>query len=176
MATQSHSSISRFAQSAFSKYARELHHYLLRRLRSPQDAEDVTQEIFMRLLRFDDTDFVRSPQAYLYGVASHVVREFRMRLENDRDHIAYDSEAVAARSEHTDQPAHDELGDRLNLERQLEVALDELPAGQRAVLLCIKRDGMSYEEAAKATRFTVYTVERYLFDALARLRARRWDR
>jgi len=54
--------------------------------------------------------------------------------------------------------------------------LGQLSAGHRAVLLCVKRDGMSYQEAAQATGFSVHTVEKYLFDALARLRTLGWDR
>jgi RNA polymerase sigma-19 factor, ECF subfamily len=176
MSTHSKPLVVRFARAAFSKYAAELHRYLARRLGASQDAEDLTQEIFMRLLRFEDTDFVRNPQAYLYGVASHVVREFKMRAEQERDRLEFNSQTAIERAEHPDQPPPDELGESLNLERQLTSALQRLPPGPRAVLLCIKRDGMSYQEAAQATGLSVHTVEKYLFDALARIRTMRWDR
>src|SRR5690348_12430589 len=87
-------------QPAFFNYAGGLHRFLRRRLGRAQDAEDVTQEIFMRVLRFDDTDFVRNPQAYLYGIASHVIREYRMRQEQEKGRLEFDTRLVHEQDEH----------------------------------------------------------------------------
>ena len=89
--------IARFVAKAFRQYGLGLHRYLERRLPTPQDADDVAQEVYLRLLRLDDTEFVREPQAYLYGVASNVVREFRMRSELERERVTFDSTAAETR-------------------------------------------------------------------------------
>src|ERR1700704_4221347 len=67
------------ASSAFLRYGPELQNFLLRRINRAQDAEDVVQEVFLRLLRMGDREILRNPRAYIYGIALHVVREFRMR-------------------------------------------------------------------------------------------------
>lgn len=53
-------------------------------MRRPGTALDLTQDIFERFLQIADTDAVRNPQAYLYGIASHVVREALFREDKAR--------------------------------------------------------------------------------------------
>jgi RNA polymerase sigma-70 factor (ECF subfamily) len=174
--TKAAGAVAQFVGQTFRKYGAELHRYLLRRLRKPQDADDLAQEVFMRLLRLEDAEFVRKPQAYLYGVASHVVREFRMRTEQENDRLRFDSEVLEAAAEHPrGQPSPDEMAEQLSLRRQLDRALSRLPRMHRTVLLLLKRDGMSYEEAARATHLSVHTVEKYLFQAKAMMKTAKWD-
>ena len=83
------SPIARLATLAFRKYAPELHRYIERRMRRLGSAPDLTQDIFERFLQIEDADAVRNPQAYLYGIASHVVREAMFR--EDRSLVSFDS-------------------------------------------------------------------------------------
>src|ERR1041384_2977728 len=43
------------------------------------DVDDLTQEVFLRLLRYSDEVLVQNPQGYLFRVASNVVSEWRQR-------------------------------------------------------------------------------------------------
>jgi RNA polymerase sigma factor (sigma-70 family) len=160
--------IARLAVLAFKKYAPELHRYVARRVRTPAGAWDLTQEIFERLLEKDEADVVRNPQAYLYGIASHVVRE--ALFKQDRSLVTYDSEAADQATARADCGVKDELLEQLALEEDLRNALKQLPEMHRAVLLLVKRDGLSYEEVARKTRLNVGTVNRYVFEARAKLR------
>jgi RNA polymerase sigma factor, sigma-70 family len=160
------------AQSAFENYRKELHQFLARRLPSPQDANDVVQEVFLRLLRLNRADLVRNPQAYLYGIASHVVREFHARAKRDR--VTFDSQAVERR---TDNPHHlwpDQLAEGLGLSRQIAAALAELPAMQQRVLLAEMRDGLSHEQIARELGLNRDTVRQYSARAMAFIRSR-WN-
>jgi RNA polymerase sigma-19 factor, ECF subfamily len=162
--------------SAFRHYRRELHRYLLRRLRRPQDVDDLAQEVYLRLLRHDETKCVRKPLAYLYGIASHVVADFRIETEHERERLTFDSEACEQGSEEPTSALPDDLADRLNLQQQLERALAQLPPTHAAVLLAHKRDGLSYEEVAQKLNLSVHTVEKYITQAKARIRTMAWDR
>ncbi len=163
-----------FAAAAFGRYAAPLHRFLAHRLRDPDSADDVSQEVFSRLLRMQDEELVRKPRSYLFGIAFHVVREFLARRGDDR--IVFDSDAVEHSAEH---PAHldpAELEEQVNLRQQLDRALGQLPEAHRTVLLLCKRDGMTYEEAAQVSGLSVHTVEKYLVQARAKLMALAWDR
>ena len=46
----------------------------------------------------------------------------------------------------------------------------------RTVLLLVKRDGLSYEEAARRTRLNVSTVKTYVFEARGRVKMALKDR
>jgi RNA polymerase sigma-19 factor, ECF subfamily len=164
----------RLAALAFRKYAPELHRYIERRVRRRGDAQDLTQDIFERFLQIEDADAVRNPQAYLFGIASHVVREALFRL--DKSLVAFDSDAADEAGERLDNALPDDLAQRLSLQQDLKRALAELPAVHRTVLLLVKRDGLSCEEAARRTQLHVNTVKTYVFEARARVKMILQDR
>lgn len=175
MGSSSHESgsIAELAADVFRHYAADLQRFLRRRLRDPQSADDVTQEVFTRLVRVRQPDLVKNPHAYLFGIAFHVIRE--LRLQETRQPVNYDSQAADRAGE---QPAHlapDEMADQLNAQRQLERALEDLPELHRALVLLCKRDGMTYEEAARATGISVHMVEKHLIQARAKLLGMMWD-
>jgi RNA polymerase sigma factor (sigma-70 family) len=158
----------RLAALAFGKYAPELHRYIERRMRRHGVAQDLTQDIFERFLQVENADAVRNPQAYLFGIASHVVREALFR--EDRGLVIYDSDAVEEAGQHLDHALPDDIAQRLGLQSDLKRALAELPPMHRAVLLLVKRDGLSYEEAARKTQLNVSTVKTYVFEARAKVK------
>jgi RNA polymerase sigma-19 factor, ECF subfamily len=162
--------------TAVQHYGPQLHRFLLRRLQRPQDAEDLAQEVFMRLSRIENSDFVRKPRAYLFGIASHVVSEFRIRNEHAKEWLTFDSEAADNSAEHPSQIRPDELADRIDVQRQVRRALESLPPAQLAVFLMHKRDGWSYAEIARKLGFSERKIEAYLADAKVRLRMAVWDR
>jgi RNA polymerase sigma factor (sigma-70 family) len=164
----------RLAALAFRKYAPALHRYVERRVRRPATALDLTQDIFERFLQIEDTDAVRNPQAYLYGIASHVVREALFR--EDKSLVTYDSEAAEEASERLHQALPDDMAERLSLQQDLKRALAKLPVMHRVVLLLVKRDGLSYAEAARKTRLNVSTVTNYVFEARAKVKMMLKDR
>lgn len=147
----------------------------MRRLRKPQDVDDLAQEVYLRLLRHDESKCVHKPLAYLYGIASHVVADYRIGEEHDREHLMFDSDS----EETWEEPAGalpDDMAERLNLQQQLERALSQLPPTHAAVLLAHKRDGLSYEEVAQKLGLSIHTVEKYLTQAKARIRMMSWER
>lgn len=160
--------IASLAALAFRKYAPELHRYIARRVREPDAASDLTQDIFERFLQVEDADAVRNPQAYLFGIASHVVREARYRT--DRSLVTYDSDAIGAADEMLECSRPDDAAERLSLQQDLRHALLQLPPTHRVVLLLVKRDGYSYEEAAQKMKLSVATVTSYLFEARAKVK------
>jgi RNA polymerase sigma-70 factor (ECF subfamily) len=158
----------RLAALAFRKYAPELHRYVERRMRRPEVAQDLTQDIFERFLQVEDTEAVHNPQAYLFGIASHVVREALFR--EDKSLVAFDSEAAEDAGRQLDNALPDDAAERLSLQQDLKRALAELPPVHRVVLLLVKRDGLSCDEAARRTQLNVNTVRTYIFEARAKVK------
>lgn len=154
-----------FAQSTFENYHEGLHRFLLRRLRNAQDASDVMQEVFLRVLQLERTEAVRNPQGYLYGIASHVAKEFRHRML--RDPVTYDSQQV----ENAVPPTADELTESVSIERDIQQALAQLPAIQLRILVAKQRDGLSYPQIAQSLGLSAHTVRKYMDRALASVRS-----
>jgi RNA polymerase sigma-19 factor, ECF subfamily len=163
-----------FVGSAFEQYHAGLHRFLMRRLRSTQNAQDLAQETYLRLLRMDRHDLVRKPQAYLYRIASNLVYEFKLRERNAP--VCFDSEELERAAESPAVPATADASEDLGLSQQLEILLEQLPPLYRAVFVLRKRDGMSYPEIARTLDISVHTVKKYLARAVAQCRCARWDR
>lgn len=163
-----------FATSTFGQYRRELHRYLMRRLRQPQDVDDLAQDVYERLLKLDDERVVHKPLAYLYGVASHVLADYRIEVERER--VEYSSEEADDWAEHPSCVLPDDLAERLNLQQQIDHALADLTPRQREVLLLHKRDGLSIDEIAAVLRISPETVDKHVVGAKTRIRARMWER
>ena len=161
-------SASDLAGTAFRDHAGELQRFLARRVGQPQDADDLAQEVFARLLRVRNADLVRNPLSYLLGIATHVVREFRQRKQHER--VLFDSDLAEVLAEHTEGVCEQSMTEQFELRERLDKALKQLPAAHQLVLLLVKRDGLSYAEAAKAAGLSIHTIEKYVVEARARLR------
>jgi len=162
---------SRLALSSFRSHARELQRFLLRRVGDRNDADDLSQEVFARLMRVENVELIRDPFAYLLGIATHVVREFRQRKQDQR--VIFDSDMAESLADNPGAESHADLVsnvDLLELQNWLDSALKKLPPTHQTVLLLVKRDGLSYEEAATKTGLSIHTIEKYLVEARARLR------
>jgi RNA polymerase sigma factor (sigma-70 family) len=162
------------AESAFAQYGKALHRYLMRRLASSESANDLAQEAYLRLMRVEHAELIMAPQAYLFRIASNLIYEQRQRAK--REVVTFDSRLMEHASERTSDPMALEPGEKLNMERQLESMLKQLPPLYAAILVMKKRDGLSLQEIAKELDISVHTVKKYLFRAVAQCRAAKWER
>ncbi len=159
---------------AFEQYRPELRRFLRRHVREAQAANDLAQEVYLRLLRFPPEEVVRQPQAYLYRVASNVVHDFNLRVREER--VSFDSSTVDALTERPHTLPADELVDQLDLEQEVDRVLARLPEAWRAALVLRKRDGLSYPEIAKAMDVSVHTVKKYIARGVAMCRTMERER
>jgi len=162
------SDLTAVARTAFLDYAPELHRYIARQMRHSEHTADLTQQIFERFLQLPNLETVRNAQAFLYGIASNLVRELRYR--EARSVVTFDSDAVEAISQRLTHSDRNELAERLSLQQDLQWALSKLPAAHRAVLLLVKRDGLTYQEVAQQTGLALTTVTNYVSEARAKMK------
>lgn len=152
-------------RAAFEQYRGQLHRFLVWRLRSAHDAQDLAQDVYLRFLQISQQEPVREPQALLYRLASNLVYEFRVRERRGR--VTFDSEVADSLAEHAEDVWRDEIVEGMSSAQQLEAALSQLPKTYQAVLLLRKRDGLSPDEIAARLNLTKSTVYTYLIRAVA---------
>ncbi len=68
----------------YRQYHQRLLEYLRGNLRIASDAQDVSQEVFLRLLRVPDERVIEHPRAYLFRVAANVVSDWRAGQKTSR--------------------------------------------------------------------------------------------
>jgi RNA polymerase sigma-70 factor (ECF subfamily) len=147
----------------------QLRRFLLSRVRNIADVPDITQEVYLRMLRVPNVESVRSPEAYLFTVAQHVVQQHTLKMAAlpvaQLESLLPSQTPVA----HAD-PAL-ELVAAQSLDR-LQDALDKLSPKARAVFMLSRRDGLSFDEIAEKLGVSKPMVKKYLMRALLQFRQR----
>jgi RNA polymerase sigma factor (sigma-70 family) len=161
----------RFVTSIAAQYGRRLRRFLTLRLRNPADAQDLAQEVFLRLLRVDRHDAIRSPEAYLFTVASHVIHQHTLSQNAvpatvDIDETFAELQLIAA-----DDPQRQ--SDSRQRVESLQAVLDELPPKMAAALVLHRALGLSIEEIGRKLGVARPTAKKYLARALLHCRDRR---
>src|SRR5688572_16273140 len=71
----------------FQLWRTPLHKFLIGKAAvPPDDLEDVSQEVFLRLLRYDPVELVEQPHSYLFKMASNVAAEWSIRARRRHPH------------------------------------------------------------------------------------------
>jgi RNA polymerase sigma-70 factor (ECF subfamily) len=147
----------------------QLKRFLLARVRNVADVPDIAQEVYLRMLRVPNVESVRSPEAYLFTVAQHVVQQHTLKsaaLPSAELEKVLSTQAPTA---HLD-PAL-ELVAAQSLDR-LQETLDKLSPKARAVFMLSRRDGLSFDEIAVRLGVSKPMVKKYLMKALMQFRQR----
>src|SRR5450755_1895731 len=72
-----------FVANIAARYGPRLRRFLSVRLRNAADVPDLAQEVFLRLLRVPGYESIRSPEAYLFTIASHVIQQHAVRRSSE---------------------------------------------------------------------------------------------
>lgn len=158
--------------AAYAQYHGQLKRFFARQCR-PQDAEDLVQTVWERLLRYPPREMLRAPRDYLFAIAWMVLHRYRNSGGGivAKRYLTCDPQVI---EELVDQVAGDNaLVDRVDTLQQLERLLAELPSTHAAALVLLKRDGLSYEEIAATLQLSVHTVKKYIAKGLAHFKDRR---
>jgi RNA polymerase sigma-70 factor (ECF subfamily) len=148
----------------------KLRRFLLLRVRNAADVPDMLQEVYLRMLRVPNVESIRSPEAYLFTVAHHVVQQHSLRQSAAPPSVELSEMLNSARAVPDVDPVLD-LDAQQCLE-QLQSELDRLSPKLRATFLLHRRDGLSLEEIAERIGISVPMVKKNLMQALVQLRQR----
>ena len=152
-----------FAQ-LYRERAASIYNLCLRILRSPQDAQDVTHEVFIKAFRQlpgCGQDF--QVKAWLYRVAVNACYDL---LRARKAH------PISADAPDEIGPARIDAFEQAELARALELTLARLSANHRTVLVLKDMHGLSHEEIAAALGISRGATETLLFRARAAFRER----
>jgi len=140
----------------------------------PAEIDDLTQEVFLRLVGSPGLDSVERMEAYLFTAAANLLCD-RHRRRMARATGAHESLDEAVHGGSVELPGPE----RVALDRQcidhLAAALRELPERTRAVFVFYHLENLPHAEIAVRLGIAVRTVEKHVFRANAHL-LRRIDR
>ena len=97
------------------------------------------------------------------------MREFREHEQHQC--VVFSSDIAESQGAEATSDGLTDSSERLELQNSIDNALKQLPPTHQAVLILVKRDGLSYQEAAEKTGLSVHTIEKYLVEGRALLRS-----
>jgi RNA polymerase sigma factor (sigma-70 family) len=147
-----------------------LRRYFARRVRRRSDAEELAQEVYLRLLRVADADAVRNPEGYLYAIAANLIKEHAMQQYISRNCVALEDAGFPEVL--SEGPSHSDIVDTARRAKRLRQVLQQLPVKCQAAVVMRHWHGLSYEEIAQTLDISVNMVKKYLVHALAHCRRR----
>ncbi len=158
-----------FWERVFVANDSSLRGFLRRRVTGAWDVQDLAQEVYARMLRIDEknADSIANPRAYLFTVASNLVKEHAVMRSRHRLDVGIDQVMAALASAHG---SAEDMAEQELRRRRVSEALDRLPPRCKAVLLMQHRDGMTYREIASRLDVSTHMVKKYVVKALAQCR------
>lgn len=151
------------------KYQHKIVKLVMRYVRDPSEALDVSQEAFLKaykaLPKFrGDSAFY----TWLYRIAvntakNYIVAQNRRPIEYDLDLQESDGYELNVKLRNEDSP--EKIAQRDELRNTVQSAIDSLPDELRVAILLREIDGLSYEEIAHAMECPVGTVRSRIFRA-----------
>jgi RNA polymerase sigma-70 factor (family 1) len=152
----------------FDRYRPKVYNLALKFLKSPALAEEVVQEVFLRIwLKRSELEEIQSFDSYLFISARNATFDAFRKLSN---------KAVAEAEYAATRDVVDEGIDYGMLEEQYQVMLQEtvalLPAQQARVFHLAKVDGLSHEAIADQMNISKLTVKKHMANALQFIRLR----
>jgi RNA polymerase sigma-70 factor (ECF subfamily) len=151
------------------KYQHKIVKLIMRYVRDPSEALDVSQEAFLKAYRAlpkfrGDSAFY----TWLYRIAVNTAKNYivamnRRPVEYDLDLQESDGYELNVKLRNEDSP--EKIAQRDELQETVQSAIDSLPDELRAAILLREIDGLSYEEIAHAMECPVGTVRSRIFRA-----------
>lgn len=148
----------------YREQAPRLRRWLDARLRSSEDAHDVVQDAFARLLGSGAREGLRQPEAFLNRIVRNLLIDRSRRAANRMAHVPID----AANEPETRATQEDAIQlDQMRI--RYRAAVDALPPRTREVFLLHRMEGLGYKDIATQLGISIRTVEWHVGEALVRI-------
>ncbi len=150
-------------ESLFQKHYMAVYRLAYKWCGIKEDAEDIAQEVFIKLVRKLSTFGRKSSfRTWLYRITVNTAKDYGRQRTRRNDHEApFDDQR---HPDEADPRATDAMA-----ATQLAKAISRLPEKQRAAVLLVYSEGLSHREAAKILECREKTVSWRIFQARKRL-------
>lgn len=161
------------------RYRRALISFFLRRVRDRSEAEDLTQQVFLRLMKALQRAEVENTEAFLFTIASNLVRDHhrhRQRRSVDTT-VSVDADLIGALAKEI---VEDRSPERVLIGEEAVAdtlrSLDELGERTRDIFILFRLENMKQRDIAALYGISQSTVEKHVAKAVLHLAMRHGSR
>jgi len=162
-------SVNKLLAHLYCLHADELNRFLSRRTASAEQAADLVQEMFLRLIERDSAaEEIRHPRGYLYRSAKNIAAE-SWRSSSPKTEVV-DVAGLQAEEEPSS-PSPETLLHQQQTNALLLAAIENLPPRCREVFMLHKFEGLTYNQIAAQLGITTSAVEKQMMRAMQACRS-----
>ena len=148
----------------FDAYYESIRNYAWYKTGNVELADDIVQEVFLKLWQIRKNIEPSTIKALLYTIAQNIIKNYYKHLK-----VVYRFENLYVKENLNGNSADSKIRSD-ELQKQLENVLSQIPEGSREVLLMNRIDDMSYTEIANRLGISVKAVEKRMSVALRIIR------
>lgn len=157
-------------QETYLKQRNVLRVFLMNKLKSQEDAEDILQDVYLKLNAIAGDETITNPMAFLFTMASNLATDLirsrqrsRKILHNDYCHV---------REVTSNEVAADSVVWSHEWVDSFKTAVLNLPEKQRQVFVMHKLENRSHREISEELQVSIKTVEKHMAKAMAKCRSK----
>jgi len=143
--------------------------FFVRRMHNHSEAEDLTQEVLMRVVQRGAAIDERGPDAYVFQIAANLLRDRSRRL---KVRAAYQSGFGMIDAGRVEELDPDRVVQARHALAVILRALEELPERTRTIFILFRLENMKQREIADTLGLSVRTIEQHVIRASVYLRER----
>ncbi|MBD1371854.1 sigma-70 family RNA polymerase sigma factor [Hazenella sp. IB182357] len=160
-------------QDAFRKiveaYEKKIYNLVLQLLKKPEEAKDVTQEVFIKI--YTNLSRYRAEAQFSTWAYQITYRTCMDRLrKKQKEQTLFPPQELDENQTKIDHVSVEARYEQRELREQLQETLDQLPDKYRMVLILSHQQELSYQEIADILEMPVNTVGTHLYRAKLQLR------
>lgn len=165
-------------EDIFNRYHDRIYRYILRLVHQPAEAEDLTQETFLRV--HSELSSLRNESAltsWLYRIATHICYDrfrqssFRLEAQSLEDNQGEQSNTFEEQIEDLDEPKLDQVIDQREMSDCVQGYIGRLSDDHRIAILLHDLHGMTCPEIAQKLGCSLELVKIRLHRARQKLKA-----
>ncbi len=150
----------------FYKHSEKLHRYVRSRINNEDDAEDLMQDVFLRLLEYSGNIIAESADKLAFSIASHAINDY---LRHQYVKTSVHSHLSTVQTGVTNETENSIVGrDMQRLERRL---LTLMPPQRRQIYIMRIHQGKNTKEIAQSLQISSRTAENHFYIGIRQMRA-----
>lgn len=156
----------------FQRYRDKCYGFFIKLLGNPELAKDLTQDVFLNLLRKkDELENIREWDNYIYTMCRNRAYDHLKKAAHDQQYREY----IFRYWNQTANLLHPNVAEKqieaAHYSRLLEQGLKDLPDQQRLIFNMSKKEELSHQDIAEKLNISPITVRNHLHRALKNIRA-----
>lgn len=152
----------------YDRYCRRLYGFVLRYLKQREDAEEIVQEVFVKIWESrNKIDAYSSFEAFLFTIAYNTTISLLRKRTNEAKYLDHLKSLQQSNNspDLIDEIQYNELNDRVQL------LLNELTPRQKEIFQLSREEGLTHDEIAKKLDISVNTVKKHMANSLIFLKS-----